>query len=117
MLFQLLFSLSFFLTLIHTTDCLSSSIDILIPYNVSLLLADIPIVVLHGVASSVANLILFSEWLSLSFNRRVFNIEVGNGFQNSLFMPLNAQLDLLCETIYTISELEAGFDFIGLSQG
>lgn len=117
MIFKLLFSLILFFQLIHMTDTLSSNnIITLIPYNKTFI-SHVPVVVLHGVASSVANLILFSEWLSLSFNRRVFNIEVGNGFQNSLFMPLNAQLDLLCETIYTIPELETGFDFIGLSQG
>ena len=78
---------------------------------------DSPIVVLHGVASSVANMILLAEWLSLSFNRPVFNIEIGNGFRNSFFMPLNTQLNLLCDTIYNNSALLNGFDFIGLSQG
>jgi palmitoyl-protein thioesterase len=78
---------------------------------------DGPIVVLHGVASSVANMILLAEWLSLSFNRPVFNIEIGNGFRNSFFMPLNTQLNLLCDTIYNNSALLNGFDFIGLSQG
>lgn len=99
MLFKLLFSLLFFFQFIHIADTFT------------------PVVVLHGVASSVANLILFSEWFSMSFNRQVFNIEIGNGVQNSLFMPLYTQLDLLCESIYTITELENGFDFIGFSQG
>lgn len=99
MLFKLLFSLLFFFQFIQTADTF------------------VPVVVLHGVASSVANLILFSEWFSMSFNRQVFNIEIGNGVQNSLFTPLYTQLDLLCESIYTITELENGFDFIGFSQG
>ena len=63
---------------------------------------DGPIVVLHGVASSVANMILLAEWLSLSFNRPVFNIEIGNGFRNSFFMPLNTQLNLQLHIFYLL---------------
>ena len=32
-------------------------------------------------------------------------------------MPLNKQLDILCDTLYKMPALEAGFDFIGMSQG
>lgn len=78
---------------------------------------DLPIVVLHGVASSVDNMEVFCDWLELSFNRTVYNIEIGNGVQNSLFMPLNKQLNMLCTTLYNMPMLENGFDFIGMSQG
>jgi len=78
---------------------------------------DVPIVVLHGVASSAPNMAVFSAWLEKSFEKPVFNLEIGNGQQNSVFMPLNSQLDILCKTIYSIAELKAGFDFIGMSQG
>jgi palmitoyl-protein thioesterase len=59
----------------------------------------------------------FSEWVGCTFQRPVFNVEIGNGKQNSLFMPLDKQLALLCETLYAIKELQNGFDFIGMSQG
>lgn len=78
---------------------------------------DLPIVVLHGVASSVDNMEVFCDWLELSFNRTVYNIEIGNGVQNSLFMPLNKQLNMLCTTLYNMPMLKNGFDFIGMSQG
>jgi palmitoyl-protein thioesterase len=78
---------------------------------------DIPIVVLHGIASSAQNMEVLSEWLEETFERDVYNIEIGNGQQNSLFMPLDKQLILLCDTIYTIPELQEGFDFLGMSQG
>jgi len=78
---------------------------------------DIPIVVLHGIASSAPNMDVLSEWLENTFDREVFNIEIGNGVQNSVFMPLHKQLDILCDTIYDIPELQDGFDFIGMSQG
>ena len=40
----------------------------------------VPIVVLHGVASSAPNMDIFSSWLETTFNKKVFNIEIGNGF-------------------------------------
>ena len=78
---------------------------------------DIPIVVLHGIASSAPNMEVLSEWLENTFDRDVFNIEIGNGEKNSLFMPLQEQLNILCDTIYNIDDLQDGFDFIGMSQG
>ena len=78
---------------------------------------DLPIVVLHGVASSAPNMDIFCAWLELSFNRKVYNVEIGNGVQNSIFMPLNKQLDMLCDTLYAMLVLANGFDFIGMSQG
>jgi len=78
---------------------------------------ELPIAVLHGVASSASNMDVFCDWLGSTFNRTVYNIEIGNGVQNSLFMPLNKQLRLLCDTMYSIPALENGFDFIGMSQG
>jgi len=78
---------------------------------------DLPIVVLHGVASSAPNMDIFCAWLELAFNRKVYNVEIGNGVQNSIFMPLNKQLDMLCDTLYALPALANGFDFIGMSQG
>jgi len=78
---------------------------------------DIPIVVLHGIASSAKNMQVLSEWLKETFDRDVFNIEIGNGELNSVYMPLDQQLTILCNTIYNIRELSYGFDFIGMSQG
>ena len=76
-----------------------------------------PIVVLHGVASSAPKMDTLSNWLETTFDRTVYNIEIGNGEQNSIFMPLNKQLEELCDTIYSIDDLKNGFDFIGMSQG
>jgi palmitoyl-protein thioesterase len=78
---------------------------------------DFPIVVLHGLASSREKMIPFSDWLELKFKRKVFNMEIGSGEKTSLFTPLNIQLSELCNSIYNITELKNGFDFIGISQG
>lgn len=77
---------------------------------------NIPIVLLHGVASDAENTQELADWLSSTFNRPVFNIELGNGIDTSL-TPMNIQLKLLCKIIYDTTELKDGFDFIGMSQG
>ncbi len=76
-----------------------------------------PIVVLHGIASSATDTKNFSDWISVTFDRVVFNIEIGSGYITSIFTPMTFQTEVLCETIYEIDELSDGFDFIGISQG
>jgi palmitoyl-protein thioesterase len=76
----------------------------------------IPIVLLHGVVSDAANTQDLANWIGTTFNRKVLNIELGNGIDTSL-TPMEAQLDLLCNIIYDLPELKSGFDFIGMSQG
>ena len=77
----------------------------------------IPIVVLHGISSNANTMQVFSDWLATEFNTKVYNIEVGNGVKTSMYIPMTNQLDELCNTIYNISELKYGFNFIGMSQG
>ena len=76
-----------------------------------------PIAVLHGIASEAQNMEFLSQWMRDKFNVTVFNLEIGNGYKTSLFMPPSQQLDQLCKTIYNISELANGFNFLGMSQG
>ena len=75
-----------------------------------------PVVLLHGVASDAGNIQELADWIGVTFNRNVFNIELGNGIDTSL-TPMDLQLELLCKIIYDTPELESGFDFIGMSQG
>lgn len=75
-----------------------------------------PLVLLHGVLSDAENTQELADWLSATFNRKVYNIELGNGIDTSL-APMTFQLDLLCNVIYNLPELKDGFDFIGMSQG
>jgi len=76
-----------------------------------------PIAVLHGIASNAKMMAPFSEWLEATFDRPVFNLEIGNGRDDSTTVPLRQQLETLCGTIAAIPELADGFDFIGMSQG
>lgn len=77
----------------------------------------LPIVILHGIASNAENMETFADWLQCKFERKVYNVEIGNGRKTSLFMPLEQQLAILCETLYDEEALAGGFDFIGMSQG
>ena len=79
--------------------------------------SSLPVVVLHGIASSSENMNEFSDWIKSSFNLDVYNIEIGNGVGTSLFTPMNDQLLMLCDTIYNNNNLKNGFNFIGMSQG
>ncbi len=79
--------------------------------------ASIPIVVLHGIASSAEKMHAFSIWLAQEFNTDIYNLELGNGEKTSLYTPLTTQLEDLCLSIYDIDALKTGFHFIGMSQG
>ena len=81
------------------------------------LFKSIPIVVLHGLESSSEKMIPLCEWIEDTFDKKVINIEIGNGEKTSLYTPLPEQLTELCDTIYKNKDLENGFDFIGISQG
>ncbi len=76
-----------------------------------------PVVVLHGLESSSREMEPLCDWLETTFNRQVYNMEIGNGKKTSMYTSLTDQLDELCLSIYDIDELRKGFDFIGISQG
>jgi palmitoyl-protein thioesterase len=78
---------------------------------------EFPIVLLHGLGGSAEKMSPLCDWLERTFRRKVYNLEIGNGEETSLYTPLPIQLAELCKTIYSIPELQNGFDFIGMSQG
>lgn len=76
-----------------------------------------PTVLLHGVLANKNNMNELKQLLELNFRIKVYNLEIGNGAITSLYTPMNKQLDMLCDTIYSMDELKNGFNFIGMSQG
>jgi palmitoyl-protein thioesterase len=76
-----------------------------------------PIVLLHGITSNKKELSSVVDWLSSTVSNEVYNLEIGNGKFDSIFKPMNWQLDQLCAQIYSMSQLAGGFHFIGMSQG
>lgn len=76
-----------------------------------------PIVLMHGIESNAENLNEMATWLEQTFNRKVYNIELGDGDDYSTDTPLNIQIDDFNTVISNITILKDGFDFIGISQG
>jgi pimeloyl-ACP methyl ester carboxylesterase len=76
-----------------------------------------PVVIMHGILANASNMDEFSNAISTRFNKKVYNMEIGNGSLTSIFTPMNEQLSILCDNIYAIDDLVNGFDFIGMSQG
>ena len=76
-----------------------------------------PIVLLHGIESRVENLEELKIWIKETFERPVYNLELGDGDDYSTETPIYIQVEELKDTIYKIPELKNGFDFIGISQG
>ena len=77
----------------------------------------LPLVMLHGIASSKDNLFFLEEFIKKQFDLEIYNLEIGNGFEDSYSLPMNVQLDMLCNTIYQNDKLKNGFNFLGMSQG
>lgn len=77
----------------------------------------LPLVMLHGIASSKSNLLILEEFIKTQFDLEIYNLEIGNGFQDSYSLPMNIQLEMLCNTIYENDNLKSGFNFLGMSQG
>ena len=114
MILSFLFAFLFATTSSTCQNISSSTYTRISPLNDT---SSIPVVVLHGILSSAAQTKNLSDWISTTFDRVVFNIEVGSGAMTSAFTPMTFQTKVLCETIYEIDELSDGFDFIGISQG
>ena len=79
--------------------------------------AQYPIVLLHGILSNKTELTPVADWLMDNLPNKVYNIDIGTGKPDSIFKPMDWQLNELCSTIYSIPELANGFHFIGMSQG
>ena len=76
-----------------------------------------PIVLLHGILSDHTQFRPVELWLKEHLPNPVYNLDIGNGKLDSIFKPMNWQIDQLCQTIYEIEDLSEGFHFIGMSQG
>jgi palmitoyl-protein thioesterase len=77
----------------------------------------LPLVMLHGIASSKDNLAVLEGMIKSNFNLEIFNLEIGDGVKDSFELNMNAQLEILCNTIYQNEKLKGGFNFLAMSQG
>ncbi|KAF8108429.1 hypothetical protein N665_0109s0051 [Sinapis alba] len=79
----------------------------------------VPFIVLHGIAAACsegkeAN---FTQLLSNFSGSPGFCLEVGNGEDDSWFMPLAKQAEIACEKVKQMKELRQGYNIVGRSQG
>jgi palmitoyl-protein thioesterase len=76
-----------------------------------------PVVLLHGILSDQKQFRPVELWLKENIPNPIYNLEIGNGKMDSIFKPMEWQVNELCQVIYNIPELSEGFHFIGMSQG
>ena len=77
----------------------------------------LPVVLMHGILSNKNTMNELKEYLETTFSLNVIVPEIGNGFINSVNIPLNKQGDMLCEELNNNIQLIKGFNYIGMSQG
>ena len=77
-----------------------------------------PVVLMHGITSTAADMDDLAGWLRQSFEGiYVVSIEIGNGYDDSFLLPMNKQIELFCQTIRADLHLQNGFNMLGVSQG
>lgn len=76
-----------------------------------------PTVLLHGIASSKSELNTMKDYL-ISQNMEVYNMEIGNGFLDSISMNMNKQCSIFAENIKNLNiSTDQKINLIGISQG
>ena len=77
-----------------------------------------PVVLMHGIISTSADMDELAGWLRTYFpGIYVVSIEIGNGKDNSLLWPVDKQVEHFCETVLADNNLRQGFNMLGYSQG
>jgi palmitoyl-protein thioesterase len=77
-----------------------------------------PVVIIHGLDNSSRSMDLVVEKISRAFpGIQVFNLEIGDGRWDSLFLGLDEQVEIVCEEVAKHDALSKGFNLLGYSQG
>ncbi|CAN1289886.1 Palmitoyl-protein thioesterase 1 [Linum perenne] len=84
-----------------------------------LLVSSIPFIVFHGIGDKCGNkgISQFVELLSQWSGSQGYCLEIGDGAWDSWTMPLLNQTEIACEKVKKMSELNDGYNIVGLSQG
>ena len=78
-----------------------------------------PIAVFHGIADTcqMKNTSMLVNDLRRDLGVHVECIEVGNGYMDSVFMPIMKQVEYACEQIKKNPKFQGKFNVLGISQG
>jgi len=78
----------------------------------------IPVVLMHGVAQGNDAMSIVVKWLQQALpGIYVVNMEIGNGWESSIFMSMDDQVQTYCNNVRADPKLAKGFNAIGFSQG
>lgn len=77
-----------------------------------------PVVVMHGILSYASSMNGVVSWIESDYpGIYVKNIEIGNGWYDSLYMDINKQVESFAQQVASDPKLNDGFNLIGYSQG
>lgn len=81
--------------------------------------SSIPFIVLHGLGEfcNDAGSTFYTSQLSLLSKSNGYCLEIGDGVYSSYYMPLENQVQIACEKVKGMKELQQGYNLVGLSQG
>ncbi|XP_010449616.1 PREDICTED: palmitoyl-protein thioesterase 3-like [Camelina sativa] len=77
----------------------------------------VPFVFFHGIGAGCSNDQMRNLTKLLNNYSTGSCVEIGNGKQDSVFMPLTKQASIACEKIKQMPELSDGYNIVGVSQG
>ena len=92
---------------------------ILFSLSISFVCGIYPVAVFHGISDSCksANSSMIVNDLKRDLGVHVECIEIGNGFMDSIFMPILKQAEYACEQIKNNPHFQDKFSILGISQG
>ncbi|XP_022159494.1 palmitoyl-protein thioesterase 1-like isoform X2 [Momordica charantia] len=79
----------------------------------------IPFILLHGLNDQCSNEGVrdFTEYLTATSGAEGHCLEIGNGEMDSWFMPLEDQIQIICDKVKTMEQLRKGYNIVAMSQG
>ncbi|XP_059636048.1 uncharacterized protein LOC132278264 [Cornus florida] len=78
----------------------------------------LPFVVFHGIADNCTDKVsIITQKLTNWSGSEGYCIEIGDGYNSSIYMPLMNQTTIACEKVKSMSELNDGYNIVAISQG